>query len=38
VTLIATFAVYMYIVAPMLAPKATTTTTPPANGSTTARS
>ena len=38
VTLLATFAVYMYIVAPMLAPKATTTTTPTSNGSSTARS
>ena len=34
-TLLASFAVYMYVVAPMLAPKATTTTA--SNGTTTAR-
>ena len=38
VTLLATFAVYMYVIAPMLAPKATTTTPPTSNGTTTARS
>ena len=38
VTLLATFAVYMYVIAPMLAPKTTTTTTHTSNGSTTARS
>tara|TARA_Y100000996_G_C22186305_1_gene505037 strand:+ start:318 stop:461 length:144 start_codon:yes stop_codon:yes gene_type:complete len=38
VTLLATFAVYMYVIAPMLAPKTTTTTTPTSNGSSTARS
>ena len=36
ITLLATFTVYMYVVAPMLAPKATTTPTTPA--SSTARS
>jgi len=31
ITLLATFAVYMYVIAPMLAPKPATTTTTPAS-------